>query len=199
MNWPFRKQGFKDAAQKLVFERAKEAMRHIEQAYRTQVSAFGCTVHPEGLFQIRLFAANFCLCAMTMAMGRDRHKEAEEVYLALMDEACRKLSLTRARKEELSTDLLKEQSHALVQEQKNAGSAQFTLLTLYVSALQKSTGPLDNAGQPFEEPVISVLGSVIGDLMTRWTELFQELSGHPLHTYDEGFERTSKDSERLGE
>ena len=196
MLWAFGRKKFKDKTQQLVFIRGEGLMRRVEKIYRNHVRRH---VTSQGLFRARLFGSNFCLCAMTLALGAEGHKVSEEVYLALLNRASRGLGLSRSDIKEISVAILTEQSRALVQEQKNVGSGQYALAALYQKALEESVGSVDSAGESFSEPITSVLGRLVGEALAEWADLYQKISVQPMQVYTEGFRRTAKDSQRLGD
>jgi len=190
---------FKDKTQQLVFAKGEELMHRIEKTYRDHVRTWKRTATPKGLFRARLFGSNFCVCAMTLALGKEKDKVSQEVYLALLDRASKGLGLSQPEMKAISVEILKEQSRALLQEMQNVGSGQYALAALYEKALRESVGSIEKADEVFSEPIVSVLGRLTGEVLAEWAILYQKMASQPIQVYTAGFRRTEKDSRRLGE
>lgn len=189
----------KTSAQRKVFAQGALLLREVEKVYEEQVRSTGQKVAAPGRLKARLFALQFPMSAMMLALGSEKHAASEAVYRCLLNVAFYGVPVPEAEKKQMAAAMLQEQMRSLQSEFRNVGAGQFALAALYEQALRLSLKDWLLDGRLAGENVATVLGRVTGQCLAVWAALYQELAGAPMQVYTEGFAPTERDKKPFGE
>src|SRR3990167_2094605 len=151
---------FGNAVQTRVYEAGVELMQKAEARYRSDIRLLGGSICDNGLFESKLFGADFALGAMILAFGEPLKKDTEEVYAALLKEASRNIPLSKDEMRIKSGEILREHSRALHSEMSAIGSGRYALAMIYLEAVRASV-KLSNEQPP---PITLLLEEILAEV-----------------------------------